>query len=296
MSQEKNIIIDDAVPYAKEIFSHLGKVKTIPGRDITQQDLVNAHALIVRSRTRVNRSLLENTAIEFVGSTVVGLDHIDENYLNKNNISFYSAQGCNANSVAEFIINALFELAEEFDLDLSNTTLGIIGVGNVGSKLYEKAQKLNIKCLLNDPPKQIHSPNETKNHPYVDLAEVLKADIISVHTPLTKTGEHPTLDLIGKQQLEKIRPDQVIINAARGGVINEAEWVKTKTLANIIDCWVNEPYINEELYRKAWIATPHIAGHSLDAKIAGSSMVYEALCQFWKQNLPSSFHVAWGVR
>lgn len=284
MQNFRKIIIDDAVPYAKEIFSHLGQIETIAGRDISRQHLLNADALIVRSRTQVNQALLKDTTIRFVGSTVVGLDHIDQEYLKSHGIHFYSAQGCNANSVAEYIITVLYELAEHFKFDLTSKTLGIIGVGNVGSKVYDKANKLGIHCLLNDPPKQLANPTETQHHNYVDLETCLQADIITVHTPLTSEGEYPTLDLISSQRLAKITPKQIIINAARGGIINEQAWVHTQTMANIIDCWENEPYINESLYKKAWIATPHIAGHSLDAKVAGSEMVYHELCKFFEES------------
>ncbi len=296
MTTNKTLIIDDAVPYAKEIYSHLGKVITLPGREIDRKAVMHADALIVRSRTQVNANLLQGTSIKFVGSTVVGLDHIDQDYLKKKQIHFYSAQGCNANSVAEYIITALFNLAEEFGFELSDKTLGIIGVGNVGGRLYNKAELLGIDCLLNDPPKLQQQPELAEKYPYVPLEQCLQADIITVHTPLTDRGEFPTVDLISAKHLQRIRPEQIIINAARGGIINEDQWIKTPTQANIIDCWENEPNINEALYNSAWIATPHIAGHSLDAKVAGSSMVYEELCRYWqtppedqwRQSLPSS--------
>ncbi|MDX1352268.1 MAG: 4-phosphoerythronate dehydrogenase [Thiomicrorhabdus sp.] len=279
----KKIIIDDAVPYAQAIFSHLGDVITLPGKAIDAQAVKDADALIVRSRTQVNESLLKDSSVEFVGSTVVGLDHIDQNYLKTNHITFYSAQGCNANSVAEFIITALYQLAEQFNFDLQQKTLGIIGVGNVGSRVYKKAQTLGIKCLLNDPPRLENEPGLVANSDFTDLDSCLKADIITVHTPLTFDGKHPTHQLISAEKLQHIKPNQILINAARGGIINEQAWVNTPTLCNIIDCWENEPNINEALYKKALLATPHIAGHSLDAKIAGSVMVYEQLCQHWGQ-------------
>lgn len=286
----KTIIIDDAVPYAEAMFSHLGHVITLPGKSISAESVKNAHALIVRSRTQVNKTLLEGSSIEFVGSTVVGLDHIDQGYLTNNNIKFYSAQGCNANSVAEYIITMLFMLAEELSFDLSNKTLGIIGVGNVGSRLYKKAQILGIKCLLNDPPKLLKQPGLVETGPYVDLDQCLTADIITVHTPLTNSGDYPTQQLISAEKLQQIKDTQIIINAARGGIINEQAWSKTKTLVNIIDCWEDEPNIDEALYNSAYIATPHTAGHSLDAKVAGSSMVYERLCDFWEITPDLSWH------
>jgi Phosphoglycerate dehydrogenase and related dehydrogenases len=136
----KKLIIDDAVPYAKAIFSHLGEVTLMPGREINAETVKDADALIVRSRTQVNKALLENAAVSFVGSTVVGLDHIDQDYLNTQNIHFYSAQGCNANSVSEYVISALLHLAEEKGVQLNQKSIGIIGVGNVG-KLLAKKQK-----------------------------------------------------------------------------------------------------------------------------------------------------------
>ncbi|MCF6298803.1 MAG: 4-phosphoerythronate dehydrogenase [Thiomicrorhabdus sp.] len=285
MIPQKTLIIDDAIPYAHEIFSHLGKVITLPGKSIDAQALRHADALIVRSRTQVNQALLEHSTVQFVGSTVVGLDHIDQTYLKQRDIIFYSAQGCNANSVAEFIITALFDLAEQFEFNLFEKTLGIVGVGHVGSLVHQKAKALGITCLLNDPPrarKEACSNNNTEGGGFISLDECLTADIITFHTPLTTTGEHATLDLLSAERLKQIQPHQIIINAARGGVINEAAWSQTQTRANVIDCWENEPYISEALYQTAYLATPHIAGHSLDAKVAGSEMVYHALCNAWK--------------
>lgn len=280
-NHSKTIIIDDAVPYAKAIFSHLGNVITLPGKSINAQAVKNADALIVRSRTLVNAELLDGSTISFVGSTVVGLDHIDQKYLKNNQIHFYSAQGCNANSVAEYIITVLFELAEKFNFNLTDKTLGIIGVGNVGQKVYNKAKLLGITCLLNDPPRLEKEPGLVTSDNYVDLDQCLTADIITVHTPLTRKGKHPSYNLISADKLKQIKPHQILINAARGGVINEQAWVNTDTKANIIDCWENEPEINESLYQTAYLATPHIAGHSLEAKVAGSTMVYQELCKIW---------------
>jgi erythronate-4-phosphate dehydrogenase len=277
MTPNKTIVIDDAVPYAHELFSHLGHVTTLPGKEITRDSLKTADALIVRSRTQVNQALLENTPVEFVGSTVVGLDHIDQVYLQQQSIEFYSAQGCNANSVAEYVITNIVNLAVLKSFSLKSTQLGIIGVGHVGKKVAEKAAALGMTLLLNDPPR-VEQENLTG---FVDLDTALSADIITVHTPLNYDGPHPTHHLLSAEKLNQIQPHQIIINAARGGIIDEQAWSKTPTAANIIDCWENEPNIDETLYQTALIATPHIAGHALDAKIAGSQMVFSALCQYW---------------
>jgi erythronate-4-phosphate dehydrogenase len=275
----KKLIIDDAVPYAQALFGHLGEIECLPGRAINAECVKHADALIVRSRTQVNAALLKDSSVQFVGSTVVGLDHIDQAWLAQQGIRFYSAQGCNANSVAEYVIAALLDLAEHQKFDLQRKTLGIIGVGHVGRLLAEKAQSLGLRCLLNDPPRAAIEGEQG----FSSLEELLtQADIITVHTPLTQDGNYPTRHLLNADNLALLRPNTLLINAARGGIIDEQAWLTTQTQANIIDCWQNEPFINPALYQRADIATPHIAGHSLEAKINGSVMVYRQLCQYWQ--------------
>jgi erythronate-4-phosphate dehydrogenase len=270
------LLIDDAVYAHQEIFGSFGEIVALPGRDINRDVMRGCDALIVRSRTQVNESLLRGSQIKFVGSTVAGLDHIDENYLKKSNIVFSSAQGCNANAVAEYVISALVNLAMDCDFDLSKKTLGIIGVGNVGSRLNTLAKQLGIKTLLNDPPRQARELNTG----FVELNEVLSADIVSFHTPLTFTGDHPSAHLLAAHNFDLISKDTILINAARGEIIDEDVWQKTQTKANVIDCWSNEPRINSLLQQSAYWATPHIAGHSVDAKFKGSFMIYQALCSY----------------
>ena len=277
------LMIDDAVWGFKEIFSDFGEIVTLPGREIDRQNLLDCEILIVRSRTKVNKELLEGTMIRFVGSTVAGLDHIDETYLQENNITFASAQGCNANAVAEYVISALANLANDYSFDLSSKTLGIIGVGNVGSRLDFKAKQLGITTLLNDPPRQ---EIEGKKG-FFDLNTTLSADIVTFHTPLTISGSHPTHNLLGSHNFDLITEDTILINTARGGVIDEDLWENTKTKANVVDCWVDEPNINSKLQSSAYWGTPHIAGHSIDAKFIGSYMIYKDLCSFTKSPLKS---------
>ena len=273
------LMIDDAVWGFDKIFSELGEVVTLPGRQISNESLQDCDALIVRSRTRVDEELLRNSKIQFVGSTVAGLEHIDQTYLEANSIAFSSAQGCNANAVAEFVISAIANLSHDFNFKLSGRTLGIIGVGNVGRRLDFKAKQLGIKTLLNDPPRE---SNEGSEH-FVSLEEALGADIVTFHTPLTFSGLNPTHNLLDTHNFSHIKKDAIIINAARGGIINELIWEITPTKANIIDCWVNEPNINPTLQKSAYWATPHIAGHSIDAKFLGSFMIYQELCKYLKK-------------
>jgi len=279
------LVIDDTVWGFEEIFSDFGEIVTLPGRQINRQSLLDCDILIIRSRTRVNKELLQGTKVQFVGSTVAGVDHIDEAYLHENNITFTSAQGCNANAVAEYVISAISNLANDYSFDLSDKTLGIIGVGNVGSRLDFKAKQLGITTLLNDPPRQEIEGKEN----FVDLNTALSADIVTFHTPLTFSGSHPTYNLLGSHNFNLIKEDTIFINTARGGIIDESLWENTITKANIIDCWEEEPNINTKLQNTAYWATPHIAGHSIDAKFMGSYMIYKDLCSFTKTPLKNEF-------
>ena len=275
------LMIDDAVWGFDQIFSEFGEVVTLPGRQISNESLQDCDALIVRSRTRVDEELLRNSKIQFVGSTVAGLDHIDQPYLEDNAITLSSAQGCNANAVAEYVISAIANLSHDYNFKLSDRTLGIIGVGNVGRRLDFKAKQLGIKTLLNDPPRESAEGSEH----FVSLEEALGADIVTFHTPLTFSGIYSTHNLLDSHNFNHIKKDAIIINAARGGIINELIWEITPTKANIIDCWENEPNINPTLQKSAYWATPHIAGHSIDAKFMGSFMIYKDLCKYIKKPL-----------
>lgn len=270
------LVIDDACYAYDEIFSQFGEIITMAGRDIDAESVKDCDVLIVRSRTQVNQALLEGSSIKFVGSTVAGLDHVDQNYLKNNGIEFFSAQGCNSMAVAEFVISTIINLAEKHKFNYQEKTLGIIGVGNVGSRLAAKADLLGIKTLLNDP---IRQHNENLGN-FVDLDTALSADIVTFHTPLTFDGQHPSYKLLNQANFHHINEQTILFNAARGGVIDEKIWEKTQTLENVIDCWENEPNINQNLQKTAYLASPHIAGHSVDAKFMGSFMVYQALCEF----------------
>lgn len=275
------LLIDDAVWGSNQIFSEFGEVFTLPGREIRSESLKDFDALIVRSRTRVDEKLLRDANIKFVGSTVAGLDHIDKNYLEDNAITLSSAQGCNANAVSEYVISAIANLSKDYGFKLSNKTLGIIGVGNVGRRLEVKAKQLGMKTLLNDPPREALEGSDN----FTSLESTLSADIVTFHTPLTYSGPHPTYKLLDSHNFKHINNDAIVINAARGGIINETVWETTQTKANIIDCWENEPNINLNLQKSAYWATPHIAGHSIDAKFMGSFMIYKDLCKYIKKPL-----------
>ena len=294
MEKSLTLVIDDAVYDYQALFSEFGKIIALPGREIDKNCIKNADILIVRSRTKVDKNLLSGSKVRFVGSAVSGLNHIDENYLKCARIHFFSAQGANANAVAEYVISALVNLAADFQFELSNKSLAIIGVGNIGTRLYAKAKILGIKTYLHDPPKlekenltmqkkmtysaenNLIQENFTRAE-FVNLKTALTADIISIHTPLTKKGKYPSFHLLGAHNFHRISTNTIIINTARGGVIDESIWQKTPNFANVIDCWENEPHINQILRKNAYLATPHIAGHSIDAKFKASFMVHQAL-------------------
>ncbi|BAS67464.1 4-phosphoerythronate dehydrogenase [Bathymodiolus septemdierum thioautotrophic gill symbiont] len=270
------LVIDDACYAYDKIFGSFGDISAIAGRSIDANIVRDADVLIVRSRTQVNETLLKGSQVKFVGSTVAGLDHVDQEYLQANNITFFSAQGCNSMAVAEFVIAAIVNLADKLNFDYTKKTLGIIGVGNVGSRLKAKAELMGITTLPSDPIRQ-----EQEDLPdFVDLNTALSADIVTFHTPLTKDGKHPSYHLLNADNFHHISDNTILFNAARGGVIDESIWQTTPTKANIIDCWENEPNINLSLQKNAYWATPHIAGHSVDAKFQGSFMVYQSLCNY----------------
>lgn len=288
------IIADENIPYVREAFSSLGEVKILSGRNIDAHSVKDADILLVRSITRIDKNLLDGSKVKFVGTATIGIEHIDITYLKKQNIAFASAPGSNANSVAEYVISALLVLVNKFNLDLSKKTIGIIGVGNVGSLVAKKAKCLGLNILLNDPPLA-----KKTNYPcYLKLEEIFEADIITLHTPLTYEGENKTYHLVDENFLAKMKPGSILINASRGKVVDEKALIKAivnkHLLAVVLDVWETEPEINLELLKLVTIGTPHIAGYSFDGKVKGIFMIYQATCNFyninkeWKPILPET--------
>ena len=280
------IVVDEQIPLAEKVFSKFGNIKLVDGRYIDKEKIKDADALLVRSVTKVDQSLLENSKIKFVGSATSGIDHVDVNYLKKSNICFSYAPGSNANSVAEYVLNSLFEVTRNINppFSLSNKTVGIIGYGYIGSRVKYFMDIFNIKCVLNDPPLF----DQTKNLSFVDLEEVLQSDIITLHVPLTKEGKYPTCNLVNDKFLEKLKSDVILINTSRGEVIDEQALISFKKRNPesrlILDVWRNEPNININLLEKVFIGTPHIAGYSYDAKVKATEILFESLQNFFKTN------------
>ena len=273
------ITIDENIANAEEVFSGLGITGLLPGREITNETLKNSDALIVRSITNVNEELLRGTKVKFVGTATIGSDHIDTGYLVKNNIAFADAKGCNAEAVKEYVFAALTEAANKKNLKFKDLSLGIIGAGNIGSRVVKCAEVLGIRTILNDPPLQ----RKTGDKIYKDLDTALQADVITLHVPLNKEGADKTFHLFDYERLNRLKENSILINSSRGSVIhNEAleKIINKKNLTVILDVWENEPEINSSLLEKVFIGTPHIAGYSYEGKINGTMMIYSALCRF----------------
>jgi erythronate-4-phosphate dehydrogenase len=286
------LVIDENIAFAAEAFSQFGDVLLINGRQITNEILHNADALIVRSITNVDDKLLQNTNIKFVGTATIGTDHIDNNFLNENNIAFADAKGCNADSVAEYVFTALLKITVDNKLTLKNKSIAIIGVGNVGSRVAKYAEALGLKVYKNDPPKQ--RAGEGSN--YVLLEEALQADIITLHVPLNKSGIDKTFHLLDEKQLNKINNGSILINTSRGAVVDHialSDIVDKKHFKVILDVWEGEPLINIDLLQEVLISSPHVAGYSLEGKVNGTKMIYDALCRFtnqlsdWEPKMPT---------
>lgn len=281
MNPNLRIIADEKILQVSEAFSTIGSVVVKSGNEITPSDTANADVLVTRTTTKVSKQLLQNSAIKFVATATAGTDHIDLDYLSDNGIGFTSAPGCNSVAVGEFVINALLRLAAKKSIDLSGKTLGIIGAGNAGSALKRKASCLGFHCLLNDPP-LFEQTNRTDLIPLDEL--IALSDIISLHVPLTDRGFHPTYHLIDHKRLEAMKPNSILINSSRGGVINEIDLKNNRNKFDgiILDVWEGEPDINSESLKIADIATPHIAGYSLDGKFKATEIVYRETCSHFE--------------
>ncbi|MBZ0201171.1 MAG: 4-phosphoerythronate dehydrogenase [Ignavibacteriaceae bacterium] len=273
------IIIDDAVSFAEEAFSQFGEVELKPGREITNSRCKSADALITRSITDVNETLLAGTKVKFVGTATIGTDHIDLNYLKKKGISFASAAGCNADAVAEYFFVALFELLIKYGLQISDLTLGVVGCGNIGSRVVRFGEAAGFNVLVNDPPLK----RKTGSSRFLKLDDVLQSDIITFHVPLNIGGADNTYHLIEESKLKLIKDGAIIINAARGPVIDNSDlmkYIQLRRFKTVLDVWESEPNINVGLLQLTEFGTPHIAGYSYEGKVNGTKMIYDAFCNY----------------
>lgn len=281
------ILIDENMPYAQELFSQLGDVIAKPGRTLTADDLVGIDALMIRSVTKVNADLIAKAdKLKFVGTATAGQDHVDLDLLAANGITFTAAPGCNKVGVAEYVLSSLMVLGQQQDFSIFDRTIGIIGAGNVGTYLAKCLDALGIRYLLNDPLKQAQGDERQFDSLERLLAE---CDVITAHTPITRSGEYPTHHLIDAHFLAAMQPNAILINAARGPVVDNQALKQAlqasvdgsgKALTAVLDVFEQEPLVDLALLPLLAFATPHVAGYGLEGKARGTTMVFNRFCQF----------------
>jgi erythronate-4-phosphate dehydrogenase len=273
------ILVDENIPFGREAFGRLGDVVTMHGRKMDAAAVRDADLLIIRSITKVGRELLDGSRVRFVGTCTIGTDHVDEACLRERGIAFASAPGCNANSVAEYIVCALLVLAKRGGYRLEGKTMGVVGVGNVGGKVVAKCEALGMKVLQNDPPLARLFPCEKR---FLPLEALMESDFISLHVPLTKTGADKTWHMADAVFLKRMKPGAVLLNTCRGAVLdNAAVPPSTFRLSHslVLDVWEGEPAIDVSVLDRTALGSPHIAGYSYDGKVNGTTMVYQAACK-----------------
>lgn len=274
------IIADHKIPFLSGVLEPYAQVTYLPGSSIHSRDVEDQDALIVRTRTLCNESLLKHSRVKFIGTATIGFDHIDTRYCETMGIEWINAPGCNADSVEQYVTAALLHWANQYAIPLNTQTIGIVGVGNVGSRVARSSERLGMRVLLNDPPRARKEQTST----FVELdALIREADIISLHVPLNREGLDQTYHLVDDAFLDRCKPGVLILNTCRGEVAETKALLKAirkkQIQAPIIDCWEHEPHINTELLQGSFLATPHIAGYSQDGKANGTSQIVQALAK-----------------
>jgi erythronate-4-phosphate dehydrogenase len=279
------IVADDKIPFLKGVLEQFADVVYLPGNSISKKAVKNADALLIRTRTKCTGSLLKGSGVKFIGTATIGFDHIDTQYCEKEGIFWTNAPGCNSSSVQQYIAAGLLKMASEFRFSLEGKTIGIVGVGNVGSKVEKFVRTMGMNVLLNDPPRARAEGGQE----FVNLGTILyESDIVTVHVPLNVVGEDSTWHMFNSKSFKKLRKGAWFINTSRGEVTETAALKKTidsgKLGGVILDVWENEPDIDLDLMSKTFLSTPHIAGYSTDGKANGTSMVVNSLCSYF--NIP----------
>lgn len=277
------IIIDNKIPYIKEAAGKIAEqVVYAAGKDFTPELVKDADALIIRTRTHCNRDLLDGSKVRMIATATIGFDHIDTDYCEQAGITWTNAPGCNSASVAQYLQSALLIYQSTQQKKLSELTIGIIGVGNVGSKVAKVAQDFGMKVLLNDLPREEKEGNST----FTAMEEIAReADIITFHVPLYKEGKYKTFHLADEDFFRSLQREPLIVNTSRGEVIDTNALLQALNDGIIqdavIDVWEHEPDINRELLNKVLIGTPHIAGYSADGKANATRMSLDSICRFF---------------
>ena len=284
------VVVDKHIPFIKGVLEKHASVVYLAGSSISRNDVKDADALVVRTRTKCNASLLDGTNVRFIASATIGYDHIDADFCRSRNITWTSAEGCNSSSVQQYVAATLFHLADKLDFKLSDKCIGVVGVGNVGTKVAKLCATLGMRVLLNDPPRERREGAGA----FVSLRTVVdEGDIITLHVPLNYEGEDKTYHLVDDRFLSMLRADQILINTSRGEVAETRALksiLKERKLAGcVLDVWENEPDIDLELLDVVDIGTPHIAGYSADGKANGTAMSVRAVSRFFSLGLDDWF-------
>jgi erythronate-4-phosphate dehydrogenase len=272
------IVADDKIPFLRGVLEPFADVVYVPGQAISREHLLDADALLTRTRTQCNKSLLEHTSVKFIGTATIGFDHIDTAWCDLNGIVWKNAPGCNASSVNQYIASVLVNLSRIHGFNLKDKTLGVVGVGNVGSRVVNTAERMGLRVYLCDPPRV----RNQGSCGFISLDGIIReCDIITFHVPLNKTGIDKTFHMINEELLGRVNQGTIIINTSRGEVADGSALRKAiteKTIGGLVlDVWENEPDIDRELLKLCDIATPHIAGYSADGKARGTAMVIDEL-------------------
>ena len=282
------IIIDDKIPYIRGAFENVAEVVYLPGSKTTPEVVKDADAIVTRTRTICNEKLLAGSSVKFIATATIGYDHIDTDYCDTTGIKWTNAPGCNSKSVEQYIASALMVLAERKNLQLKELCIGIVGVGNVGSKVARICEIFGMKVLLNDPPRE----RAEGSGEFVSIDKIKEeADIITLHVPLNMKGEDATFHMTDDTFFNSLKQNPILINSCRGEVV-ETNAVKNalktgKISGFVCDCWENEPDIDLELLNMTELATPHIAGYSKDGKATGTQMSVQAISNFFNLELNS---------
>lgn len=277
------IVCAETVLLGREAFSTIADTVVVPDRDIAREHVMDADALVVRSKTNVSAELLKDTSVKFVGTATAGTDHLDTAMLSARGIYWCGSPGCNANSVSEYIVAALLVLCKRHGFTLSGKTIGIIGCGNVGSRVESKCRAMGMKVLRNDPPLAARSTDPD----FTPLGHLLaESDIVTLHVPLVREKPWPTDHMANYFFFEQVKPGAIFINASRGDVCDYDALMLARQSGSIsrsvVDVWSPEPAFRTDLLKMADIASPHIAGHSYEGKLNGTIACYNELCNFFE--------------
>ncbi|WP_455924753.1 4-phosphoerythronate dehydrogenase PdxB [Pseudomonas putida] len=274
------IVADENIPLLEEFFAGFGEIRRVHGRKVDAEAVRDADVLLVRSITKVDRALLAGSNVRFVGTCTIGTDHLDLDYFTEAGIRWSSAPGCNARGVVDYVLSALVTLAELEGVPLAHRSYGVVGAGQVGSRLIRVLRDLGWDVKVCDPVRQAAEGGD-----YVSLDTLIEeCDVISLHTPLNKGGSHPTWHLLDAGRLARVKPGTWLINAARGPVIDNLALkdllIEREDVQAVLDVWEHEPSVDGELADLCVLATPHIAGYSLDGRQRGTAQIYQAYCAF----------------